>query len=124
MESVLKGKPGEEELPVLVYLDDIAVFGDSVEEVLRVTSEAMKRLARAGFMINLRKSHLVQTKAKVLGHNWQSGGFWTPVNTKLEALMTKIHNEMSIMNRASLYRLSNFYRDYVPQFAELMEPIC
>ena len=67
---MLKGKPGEEELPVLVYLDGIAVFGDSVEEVLRVTSEAMKRLARAGFMISLKKSHLVQTKAKVLGYNW------------------------------------------------------
>ena len=52
---MLKGKPGEEELPVLVYLNDIAVFGDSVEEVLRVTSEAMKRLTRAGFMINLKK---------------------------------------------------------------------
>ena len=70
VKSVLKGELGEEELPVLVHLDDIAVFGDSIEEVLRVTSEAMKRLARAGFMINLRKSHLLQTKAKVLGHNW------------------------------------------------------
>ena len=51
---MLKGKPGEEELPVLVYLDNIADFRDSVEEVLRVTSEAMKRLAKVGFMINLR----------------------------------------------------------------------
>ena len=67
---MLKGKPGEEELPVLVHLDSIAVFGDSVEEILKVTSETMKRLARAGFMINLRKSHLAQTKAKVLGDNW------------------------------------------------------
>ena len=67
---MLKGKPGEEELPVLVYLDDIAVFRDSVKEVLRVISEAIKRLSRAGFMINLRISHLVQNKAKVLGHNW------------------------------------------------------
>ena len=56
---MLKGELGEKELPVLVYSDDIAVFGDSVEEVLRVTSEAMKGLARAGFMTNLRKSHLV-----------------------------------------------------------------
>ena len=67
---MLKGKPGKEELPVLVYLDNIAVFRDSVEEVLRVTSEVMRRLARAGFMINLRKSYLVQTKAKVLERNW------------------------------------------------------
>ena len=115
---MLKGEPGEKELPVLVYLDDIAVFGDSVGEVLRVTSEALKRLVKLGFMINLRKSHLVQAKAKVLGHNWQSGGFWTPVTTKLEALMTKTHDEMSTMNRASLYGLLNFYRDYIPRFAE------
>ena len=78
MKSVLKGKLGEEELPVLVYPDDIAVFGDSVEKVFRVTSEAMKRLPRAGFMINLRKSHLVKDSAKVLGHFWSTGGFWVP----------------------------------------------
>ena len=74
-------------------------------------------------MTNLRKSQLVQTKAKVLSHNWQSGGFWTPVTTKLEALMTKTHDEMSTMNKASLYGPLNFYSDYVPRFAELMEPI-
>ena len=123
VESMLKGKPEEEKLLVLIYLDDIAVFGDSIEEVCRVTYKATKRLAKAGCMINLRKSHLVHTKAKVLGHNWQSGGFWTPVTTKLEALMSKTHDGMSTMNRASLYRLLNFYRDYIPQFAELMEPI-
>ena len=55
---------------MLVYLDNIADFRDSIEEVLGVTSEAMKKLARAGFMINLRKSHLILTKAKVFGHNW------------------------------------------------------
>ena len=59
VKSVLKSNPGEKELPVLVYLDNIADFGDSIEEVLGVTSEAMQRLAKAGFMSNLRKSHLV-----------------------------------------------------------------
>ena len=120
---MLRSESGEEELPALVYLDDITVLKVGVEEVLRVTSEAMKRLAKAGFMINLGKSHLVQTKAKVLGHNWQSGGFWTPVTTKPEALMTKTHHEMSSINRTSLYGLLNFYRDYIPRFAELTEPI-
>ena len=28
VEMVLKGKPGDCNLPVVVYLDDIAVFGD------------------------------------------------------------------------------------------------
>ena len=37
--------------------------------------------------------------------------------------MTRTHNKMSAMNRASLDELLNFYWDYVPQFAELIEPI-
>ena len=45
---------------MVVYLDDITVYGDSVEQVLKDTAEAMKRLAAAGFMINLKKSHLVE----------------------------------------------------------------
>ena len=46
------------DLPLTVYLDDIAVYGDSPDEVLAHTAEAMARLAKAGFMINLKKSHL------------------------------------------------------------------
>ena len=38
--------------------------------------------------------------------------------------MTKTHDKMSAMNRASLYGLLNFYQDYVPRFAKLTKPIC
>ena len=63
-------------LPVVVYLDDIAVFGDDQDQVLEDTLEAVRRLTTAGFMINLTKSQLVESMAKVLGHQWSSGGFW------------------------------------------------
>ncbi len=46
------------DLPLTVYLDDIAVYGDDPDQVLADTAEAMARLAGAGFMINLKKSHL------------------------------------------------------------------
>ena len=114
VESIIRGKPEEEKLPAVVYLDDIAVFGDTVEEVLKATAEVMKRLAEAGFMINLKKSHLVKEKGKVLGHNWESGGYWMPVIFKLEALVEMSNEQLGSMNWASLYGLLNFYRDYVP----------
>ena len=63
MESVLKGKAVDHALPVMylvVYLDDITVYGDTFNQVLEDTAEAMKWLASAGFMINLKKSHLVE----------------------------------------------------------------
>ena len=39
-----------------MYLDDIAVYGESQEGVLEDTIEVIRRLTKAGFMINLKKS--------------------------------------------------------------------
>ena len=91
--------------------------------MLEDTLEAVRRLTQAGFMINLKKSHLVEDSAKVLGHQWASGGFWAPNVAKLQALLGKTDHELGKMSRASLYGLLNFYREYVPAFAELVEPL-
>ena len=72
----------------------------------------------------LKKSHLVEQKGKILGHMWDTGGYWTPSTFKLEELSHKTHDEYAHMNCSSLYCLLNFYHDYVPHFAELTEPIC
>ena len=85
--------------------------------------EAVKQLAAASFMLNLHKSQLVQAVAQVLGHFWTSGGFWVPNVTKLTTLMEKSDRELAQFNWASLYGLLNFYREYVPAFAELVEPL-
>ena len=74
-------------------------------------------------MLNLRKSQLFQAVAQVLGHLWTSGSFWAPNATKLSALMEKMDSELAQFNWASLYRLLNFYREYIPAFDELVEPL-
>ena len=74
-------------------------------------------------MLNMKKSQLVDDTAKILGHRWSSGGFWAPETTKLEALDGKTDEQLAAMNRASLYGLLNFYREYVPNFATLTEPL-
>ena len=108
-------------MPVVIYLDDIAIYKDTLEEVLEDMLEAVKWLAAAGFMFNLHKSQLVQATAQVLGHLWTLGGFWVLNVTKLTALMEKMNGELAQFNQASLYGLLNFYREYVPAFAELVE---
>ncbi len=74
-------------------------------------------------MINLGKSQLVESTAKVLGHRWELGGYWSPCTDKVEALLTMPDSKLATMNRASLYGLLNFYREYVPTFAEVTEPL-
>ena len=85
--------------------------------------EVIRRLTEAGFMINLKKSHLVEDSAKMLGHFWSTGGFCAPNVEKLHALVVKTNEELGMMSQPSLYGLLNFYREYVPAFAELVEPL-
>ena len=78
---------------------------------------------KAGFIINLKKSHLVEDSAKVLRHYWSMGGLWAPNIDKLQALISKTDKELGRMLRVLLYGLLNFYRGYVLAFAELVEPV-
>ena len=82
---------------------------------------AIKRLTVAGFMLNLCKSQLVQAAAYVIGHLWTLGGFLLPNVTKLTTLIEKSDGELARLNWASLYRLLNFCKEYVPAFAKLVE---
>ena len=59
----------------------------------------------------------------MLGHFWSTGGFWVPNVEKLYALVAKSDEELGKMSRPSLYGLLNFYREYVPAFADLVEPL-
>ena len=65
----------------------------------------------------------MESSAKVLGHHWESGGFWSPCTDKIEALRTAPDDHLRKMNRASLFGLLNFFWEYVPTFAEITEPI-
>ena len=71
---MLRPKDAETSRPVAVYLDDTAVYGDTVEEVLSATVKTMHCLTNAGFMINLKKRYIIEQSAKVLGYNWYAGG--------------------------------------------------
>ena len=80
---------GKEKLPCSIYIDDITLFGDDLDELLENSRLVIERLTVAGFMMNLRKSKFGVTEGVILGHQWQSGGYFTPVGTKLEELMGK-----------------------------------
>ena len=92
-------------------------------QVFEDTWPAIWRLTKAGFMINLKKSYLVEDSAKVLGHCWSMGGFWAPNIEKLHALVAKSDKELHRMLHPSLFGLLNFYREYIPAFVKLVEPL-
>ena len=52
---------------VVIYLDDIVIHADTVEEAWALTLEALRALASKGFMINIRKCKFLTDAAKIVG---------------------------------------------------------
>ena len=72
-------------------------------------------------MLDLCKSQLVKATAQVLGYIWNLVGLLVCNITKLTTLIKKLDGELAKVNRESLYRLLDFYRECVPAFTELFE---
>ena len=53
---------------VLVYLDDVVVFGPSVEILRERLGEVLRRLKDANLKINTKKCHMFQRRISFLGH--------------------------------------------------------
>ena len=64
----------EENLVIcVVYLDDVIVLGDSIEECWKNTIHVMKKLINAGFNISAKKCKFCITDILVLGHKYGKG---------------------------------------------------
>ena len=53
---------------VIVYLDDILIYSDNVEEHTLLVQEVLSRLDKAGLGVNLKKSSFHLGKIKFLGY--------------------------------------------------------
>ena len=56
------------DVSIVVYLDDIVVYGSDPVRVWYEMKLVLERLAAAGFMIDIAKSHFLASKMKMLGY--------------------------------------------------------
>ena len=59
VESILRGTQFDHPLPIVIYLDDIAMYGDTQEQMLEDMFVSIKLLTAAGSILNLHKSQMV-----------------------------------------------------------------
>ena len=69
---------------VVVYLDDIVIYGNDPVKVWEESRIVLERLASAGFMVNTAKSHFLVSSIKMLGYHL-SDGRRLPPYTQLKA---------------------------------------
>ena len=106
---------------LLVYMDDIVVYSESIQEHLRLLEEVFKRLLEAGLKINPKKSTLVATEVRYLGHVVSALGI-RPDPSKVKAVQN-LKEPQTVRQVRMFLGLVGYYRKFIPAFATLAEPL-
>ncbi|KAK7918651.1 hypothetical protein WMY93_009935 [Mugilogobius chulae] len=118
MELVLRGLQWE---TLLIYLDDVIVIGNGVDQSLDRLEQVFQRFQSYGLKLKPSKCHLLQEEVLFLGHIVSGNGV-----RPIPALIKDVQQWTSPDNLQELQEflgLCNYYRKFVPSFAELAAPL-
>ena len=105
----------------LVYLDDVIVFADSVDEHLKRLKEVLQRFRKANLKIRADKCHILQKEVNFLGYRVSQAGVGTQ-KSKVEAVLNwPIPKNLKEVR--SFVGLCSYYRVFVEGFAGITEPL-
>ena len=103
------------------YIDDIIVFSETLEDHKIHLGEVFARLAQYGLVINLDKSHFVQSSAVYLGFEFSASGY-----RPLESHTLKIQDfpvPTSKKELQSFLGALQYYRSHIPGLAFIASPL-
>lgn len=80
---------------MVVYLDDIVLYGHSVEDVWANTIEVIRQLTTAGFMLNINKCTFLTKEIDVVGYQVSKGLYYSKQKTISKLLKAKLPSNFS-----------------------------
>ena len=101
-----------------IYLDDLIIFSDSLEEHLKRWDMVLKRLKECNLKLNPKKCKLVQTKVKYVGHVFSENG--------VEPDPEKNDKGQKAKNAEEIRQFTSFagyYRRSVKNFSKIAKPL-
>ena len=104
-----------------VYLDDVLVFGKSLEEHNRNLNQVLERIRAAGLRLKPKKCRIAQLTVEYLGHVVSAQGVQTDPK-KLQA-MAQYPTPTDVKSLRSFLGLTSYYRRFVPAFSRVASPL-
>jgi hypothetical protein len=111
MDITLKGIPN-----VLIYIDDILIYGKSHREAICILDKVLHRLANHNLKVNIGKSTFFAHKTEYLGHTLSSKGI-TPGVSKTDAIL-QAKPPTTVKGLKSFLGMMNYFRSFVKDFAQ------
>lgn len=108
-------------LEVLVYLDDLIVFGRTLEEHEERLLKVLDRLAEVGLKISFDKCQFCLPKVKYLGHIVSANGV-SPDPAKVEAV-TSWPQPTHLKALQSFLGFCGYYRRFIANYAAIVRPL-
>ena len=105
---------------VTIFLDDVLIYSQNLEEHLRHLKIVMERLASAGLKLKPSKCKLIQTAVSYLGYHIGADGIW-PDEGQLNAL-SKWPEPTNTTEVRSFVGFCSYYRRFVKDFAGIAKP--
>ena len=106
---------------LLIYLDDMIIFGSSVDEVVNRLESVLQRLRSAKLKLKPKKCHLFHKEVSFLGHVVSEAGVTTDP-AKIDAV-EKWPTPINAKQVRSFLGLASYYRRFIKNFSNVAKPL-
>lgn len=105
----------------LIYLDDILIYGSSMEEHNKRLKDILDKITKAGVKLSPGKCYFLKRSIKYLGHIISNKGVETDPD-KIKAV-AEWPIPLTNTDLQSFLGFCNYYRRYIKQYSEIVEPL-